>query len=167
MKRHFKNAERGQSLVEMSIGFVILTMILSGLLDLGRIWYIRVALEDAAGEAALYLSLDPICLDAADVRPDATLCTDPNNGMFRASFAVGQDVIDWVYVQTSMELQGNPIDTTGFTLIHVGDEITVQMTYPVQLLTPVIPYIAGVNPILLTARATQRVVRVYRPDETP
>ncbi len=45
--------ERGQSMVEMALGFVLLLIVLSGLLDVGRAFYIYVALEDAAGEAAL------------------------------------------------------------------------------------------------------------------
>jgi len=51
----WQQAERGQSLVEMSIGFIILTLIVMGILDLGRVYFLNLALEDAAGEAALYL----------------------------------------------------------------------------------------------------------------
>lgn len=157
--------ERGQSLVETALGFVVLTMVLSGLLDLGRIWYVFIALEDAVGESALYLSLDPFCLDSDDVRPDGTFCLDPNNGMFRASYAVAPDVIEWDKVEVVIRIQGIPIDLSTPPVIQVGDEVTVQMTYPLKLLSPFVPTFAGINPIRLTSRATQRVIRVFRPAE--
>ena len=51
--------EQGQSLVEFAVGLVVILVILCGLLDLGRAYFIYVALEDGAGEAALYLSINP------------------------------------------------------------------------------------------------------------
>lgn len=152
----------------MSVGFVILITLVSGLLDLGRLYYIYIALEDAVGEAALYLSLDPFCLDRDDFRPGDhsdpnTRCTDPNNGLFRASYAVAPDVIDWNKVDVRLIINGVEIDPSGVTpTITVGDEVMVEMDYPVGLLTPVVPKVSGLNPITLRSRATQRVIRVYR-----
>jgi hypothetical protein len=154
--------ERGQSLVEVAISLSFLMILLSGLLDLGRLWYIYLALEDAAGEAALYLSLDPFCIDEDDVRPDSSVCSDPNNGLFRAKYSVEQDIIDWSKVETIIKIEGVPVNLSSPPLITVGNEITVEIHYPLGLLTPLMPRIAGLNPIILRTQATQRVIRAYR-----
>lgn len=166
------NAERGQSLVEMSVGFVILVTLVSGLLDLGRLWYVYIALEDAVGEVALYLSLDPFCLKTEDVRPDGTFCTDPNNGMYRAEIAVAPDLIDWTQVSTCLYFENALIGCdSGIPAwnmrptVSVGDEVRVEMSVPVGMLTPIVPKFSGINPVTLTSQATQRVIRIYRPED--
>jgi len=165
LRQRPRKAEKGQSLVEMALGMVILIMLLSGLLDLGRIWYIYVALEDAAGEAALYLSLDPFCLDETDERPtlDPALkfCTDPNNAEYRARNAVGQDVLDWSLVQEKVTV---PLDLLGNPVVDVGEQVSVELTYPVQLLTPIIPQFVGFNPLVLKSHATQTIIREWKDD---
>jgi len=150
---------------------VILILLMSGLLDLGRLWYIYIALEDAAGEAALYLSLDPFCIDDVDretgqpyTRPDSSECTDPNNAMYRAEHAVGPDVLDWNLLHDPDANRINvfvPRDAAGNPVIAVGEPVSVELTYPVELLTPIIPRFAGINPIILRSYATQTVIRVY------
>src|SRR5215470_5311277 len=85
-----KNLQKGQSLVEFSLGLVVILIIVSGLLDLGRLYFTFVALEDAAGEAALYLSINPHCLHASD----GPQCANPNNADWRARNSGGQEV-DW------------------------------------------------------------------------
>jgi hypothetical protein len=54
-------SEKGQSLAEMVISMTILVMLMSGLIDIGRAYFTYIALEDAAGEAALYLSTNVTC----------------------------------------------------------------------------------------------------------
>ena len=75
MKLPGKNKEQGQSLVEFAITLPILILILSGLMDLGRAYYIYVALEEAVAEAALYLAISPDCPDENLL----TKCENPNN----------------------------------------------------------------------------------------
>src|SRR5882757_3411261 len=91
-EHQIEKLQRGQSLVEMSIGFVVLLIILSGLLDIGRAYFIYIAMEDAAGEAALYLSIDPECKTTADtnlLHDPPINCADPNNADYRARNAGG------------------------------------------------------------------------------
>ena len=54
-------AQEGQSLVEVAISFSLLVLLLGGLVDLGRAFFIFIALEDAAGEAALFAPIEPDC----------------------------------------------------------------------------------------------------------
>lgn len=171
-ERRLKNAERGQSLVEFAIGSIILIILMSGLLDLGRLWYLYVALEDAAGEAALYLSLDPFCIDEVNAdtgqpytRPDGTQCTNPNNAMYRAKHAVGPNVLNWDLLHDPSQNRVKivlPVDGAGKPVIAVGEPVSVTLEYPVELLTPIVPRFTGINPITLRSTATQTVIRVYQ-----
>ena len=65
LRRKF-SLQRGQSLAETAIVFPILLLLLSGLLDLGRLYYVYVGLQDATGEAAIFLAVNPECETSAD-----------------------------------------------------------------------------------------------------
>jgi hypothetical protein len=146
--RALARGERGQSLVELTLGFTMLLILMSGLLDLGRAYFIYVALEDGAGEAALYLSINPQCWDVGS----GPGCGDPNNALYRARNAGGA-FVDW----QSAVISVNPASYSDRDTI--GDTVTVSIAYSFQLLTPVIPEIAGANPITLTGEASQMIIR--------
>ncbi len=139
-----RRLEKGQSLVEMSVGFVILVILLGGLLDLGRVYFIFLALEDGAGEGALYLAINPQCRTAAD----GLDCADPNNAEFRALNS-GGDMIEWSSAVVSIVRP---------TPYGVGEPVRLSISYQFPLLTPIIPPIAGVNPLTLTVTATQTII---------
>lgn len=138
--------ERGQSLVEMTLGLLILLIILFGLLDLGRLWFIFVALEDGAGEGALYLSINPDCpIDNDEFNPG--VCDDPNNAYWRAQHAFG-GLVDWS--SAIVYMPDNPP-------YEEGDTVEVTISYPFQFLTPTVPDMAGGTTIILTAKAAEVV----------
>jgi hypothetical protein len=141
-----KKAEKGQSLVEFSLSLVLLLLLLSGLLDLGRVYFTFVALEDAAGEAALYLSLNPQCVHATDV--DGVVCADPNNADYRARNS-GGDEVDWTKANINFEMP---------EFYGVGEPIKVSVDYSFALLTPIIPKIVGLNPIKISTSASQIII---------
>lgn len=136
--------QRGQSLVEMSFGFVILLFMISGLLDIGRLYFVHLAMEDGAGEAALYLSLFPDCRTASD----GADCADPNNAEYRARMA-GSGNLDWSSASITVERP---------SVYGVGDPVSVTIAYNFGLVTPIIPRIVGLNPITLTTEATQIII---------
>jgi Flp pilus assembly protein TadG len=144
-QRRLDRLQRGQSLVEMSVGFVLLLIILSGIVDIGRAYFIYIAMEDGTGEAALYLSIDPACKSAAD----GAECADPNNAEYRARKA-GGDNLDW---------SAATITITRPEVYGVGDPVAVTIEYSVQLITPFLPRIAGLNPVHLKTHATQTIIR--------
>lgn len=51
--------EKGQSMVELAISWVILVMLLAAVVDFGRAFYTYISLRDAAQEGALYASTNP------------------------------------------------------------------------------------------------------------
>lgn len=136
--------ERGQSLVELAIGMVVLMFIIAGLIDLGRAYYIYVALEDSAGEGATYLSINPKCRTAAD----GAECADPNNAEFRARNAGGAE-LKWDNVKLTINRP---------KVYGVGEPISVQAQYTFPLITPIISQIAGSHGITLTTESSQIII---------
>lgn len=170
MKILGKNREEGQSLVEMAISLPVILLILSGLLDLGRIYYLNIALEEAAAEAAVYLAISPDC-------PDATTsgqmkCEDPNNALYRAVNA-GNDEFDpalaeWnIPFDSAKESAGwrSPFgqDISGSAssdCSSIGCTVIVQVRYPFEFLTPGMQaFLNSVdNTITIEVQASQVIV---------
>ena len=150
MSTNPKHAARGQSMVEFAIGLVVILLLLAGILDLGRIYFTFVALEDGAGEAALYLALNPACPHATS----GPQCADPNNAEYRARHAGGGEV-DWTAATILIDIPTLP---DGTSVYDVGEPVSVTIQYPHQLLTPLIPRIAGVNPLTLSVHASQVII---------
>lgn len=146
--------KRGQSVAEVAVAFPVLLLLISGLLDLGRLYYAYVALEDATGEAALFLAVNPECETSAD----GAICADPNNAFFRARNAGGTTgVIDFSTITTNITYTDDEYPANGAR--DIGDTITVTMEYPFEFLTPIMPKISGANPITLRAISSQVVVQ--------
>lgn len=153
-RRQSGQRRRGQSMAELAISFPILLLMLSGLLDLGRMYYIFVSLQDAAAEAALFLSVSPECQTSAD----GADCADPNNAFFRAQNAGGTTgVIDFSTITTDITYEDDEPVPNGIR--DIGDTVTVRMEYPFEFITPIMPRIASVNPITLTAVSAQTIVQ--------
>jgi Flp pilus assembly protein TadG len=171
--------EKGQSLLEMMFGMAVIVFILSGIIDLGRAFFTYIALEDAAGEAALYVSAYPKCpydgtdfsggtgtpLAAATGADDTTpsSCEPPDNAIWRAMNSGGQSgLVNWsdstnlswtlvCYNQSDGALE----DGTGSCgSAETDDTVKVTITYKVPLLSPVIPSIAGAPRLALTGTSS-------------
>ena len=54
-----RREETGQSMVELAVSFIILLLLLSGVVDLGRLAFYYLAMRDAAQEGASYASIFP------------------------------------------------------------------------------------------------------------
>jgi hypothetical protein len=161
LRERLARGERGQSLVEMTIGFIVLLIIASGVLDLGRAYFTYVSLEDGAGEAALYGAINPSCLVESGSTSDGVCDCDPGNDVYenaecRAQYSGGgvipgsQSLVDWSAATMSVTCSASPCE--------LGDTITATIDYQFELLTPVIPDIAGTSTLTLTAHATQSVI---------
>lgn len=152
-KSQRREAQSGQSLVEMAIGMVILVMLMSGLLDFGRLFFSYLALEDAVGEAALFLSVFPQCTDELDDDGWGAWgltgeCDDPKNALWRAQNAVHNSVVDFNRITVTVDREG----------IFVGARVGVTIDYLFNFATPIIPPNNAWNPLPLQVYAEQRVV---------
>lgn len=152
--RRKSSTQRGQSLAETAIVFPILLLLVSGLLDLGRLYYVYVGLQDATAEAAIFLAVSPECETSAD----GSACADPNNALFRAQNAGGPSgILDFSSITTSITYTDDEPTPNGIR--DIGDSVTVTMDYPFEFVTPIMPQISGVNPITLRAIASQVIVQ--------
>jgi hypothetical protein len=61
-----RNGASGQSLTEFAISMTFLLLLLSGILDLGRAYFVFLSLRDAAQEGAAYAAIEPT--DIAGIR---------------------------------------------------------------------------------------------------
>jgi hypothetical protein len=149
-----RKSEEGQSFVELALGMVLFLFFVMGVLDLGRLYFYYVAMEDSAGEAALYLALnadcpgppgDPVC--SSIVGGCKADCADPNNAKYRASHA--SSLVDLSTPGSSLSFQFLPKTSTS------EDMVTVKIEYPFELLTPVISRMVSGGKLTLTSKASQ------------
>jgi hypothetical protein len=159
-------AEKGQSLVEFTFSLLVILIIISGLLDLGRLYYIYVALEDSAGEAALYLSINAHCRSEADTDfPNDVDCMDPNNATYRARHS-STGIVEWALVDPSFCVRPYGVDICSEIWddadIVIGSAVQVTIRYGFEPVTPFITRMAGFEPIMLTVEAAQTIV--YQPN---
>ena len=76
-KEHKKHSEEsGQSLIELAISLVILLILLSGIVDLGRVSFYYIAMRDAAQEGATFGSIYPNQCYAIEDRVRTNLVDD-------------------------------------------------------------------------------------------
>jgi hypothetical protein len=141
------SGERGQSLVEFALMMPVLLLMLMGTLDVGRMYFSFIAIQNAAGEGALYAAINPRCIHAGD-GPE---CADPNNAEYRAQHESPAGGVDWTRVTISVE----PADTSA---LHEGDAITIIARYEYDILTPLISPLVHDGKLRLTARAVQNVI---------
>jgi hypothetical protein len=170
MFKRTQKKEFGQALVETAITMPILILILSGLLDLGRVYYTFIALEEAAAEAARFLAIEPQCPDFTD--PDTSVagnpCADPNNAIYRANHAGNQEY-DLAFIEWNIPYDADAV-TAGFEdpfencggAISIGCLVKVQLNYEYTFITPGISAIAnaisGGAGLTLSVTATEIIV---------
>lgn len=58
-EKNRNQSEKGQSMVELAVAVVVLLILVSGVVDLGRVSFHYIAMRDAAQEAASYASVFP------------------------------------------------------------------------------------------------------------
>jgi hypothetical protein len=147
--------EKGQSLVEFALSLPILILILSGLIDIGRVYVAYIFLEEAAAEAALYISLNPECVEEASLPGK---CDDPNNGLWRARYSGSMQAII-VRDPSRLTIESN-IDNPG-----LSDTVEITVEMPFYFTTPGMSALMesinpdGSNELLLHVRASHVVIQ--------
>jgi Flp pilus assembly protein TadG len=138
-------AEKGQSLVEFGLGLVLLLILVSGVIDLGRAFFTIVTLNDAAKEGTTYGSICPD--DEAGIKTRLIeSATDP----------IALSNLTSADIQVCVSTAGS--DACGAPLA-IGNEISVLVTYDHELSTPFMGTILGTQTVQLTARAREKILR--------
>ncbi|MBN1886663.1 MAG: pilus assembly protein [Thermoflexales bacterium] len=131
--------ESGQSLVEFVLVSILVALLLAGLVDLGRAYFTKIAITDAAGEGAIYASIKPSCLTPAN-------CAAPNNV---------EDRVKNSSAETGMVNPANVHVITSYTNPSPGQLVSVTVSYDFQLITPFVSTIVGSDILVIRALATQ------------
>ncbi len=136
-----QKVESGQSLVEFALVSILVALLLAGLVDLGRAYFTKIAITDAAGEGAVYAALSPTCLTPAN-------CATPNNVEDRVKNAsAGTGLVNPALVQV----------TTSIPSPSPGQLVSVTVRYDFQLITPFVSAIVGGDILVIRASATQLI----------
>jgi len=152
-KRNMKqNGEKGQSLVELSLSLVLLLIILSGIVDLGRAIFTKFAMKDAAEEGVIYGTSFPTDCDQINQRVEFNLSNRAlNGGMTIVTTIEGGD--------------GSYIDCSliPFNQVYAGKRLKVTVTKTFTVTMPFLGAFIG-QTIPLNVTATGIVLRPQPPN---
>lgn len=129
--------ERGQSMVELAISFIVLLLLLAGITDIGRAFFTYSALRDAAQEGATYGSINP----------------SDTSGIIARVRGSSNDPIDLTRPEIAINVQ-----ILGQPCIGSGIEVTV-VYQDFDLIFPLMRTMAGTDSLNLKARVTDEIVR--------
>ncbi len=128
-----KSKEKGQSITEFAIMLPFLLLILAGVLDLGRLYYVVVTLTDAAAEGATYAAIHP----------------DDTSGIVSRAQAASTGLVEIEADQVTVE----------YSTIAAGAPITVGVDYDFVVATPLINAIVPEGKLPLHVIATEAILR--------
>ena len=142
LNQETKSSESGQSFTELALSIVFILILLAGIVDLGRMMFVYVALRDAAQEGAAYASFCPADTPGIQARARAS-STAPVN----------------LFDSTNIAIIISPDCTApaNAALCEVGDGISVTVSSPTFPMT--MPFLGGVT-IPLSARVTDSIITV-------
>lgn len=140
--------ERGQAMVEAAISLIFLLLMLSALVDFGRLFFTYLAMNNAAAEGAYYGTAFPLRVNSGN-------SPDPDNIIYRTRNEVPDDVtqlIDWSQATIRVEY-GSTV-----TPPPVGSALTVRVIYPFRMIGPLPGLIGWNGQFNIQAAATQTIL---------
>lgn len=135
--------QKGQSLVELSVSFVFLMLLLVGAVEFGIIFFQFVQLRDAAQEGALYGSY---CQDNSQIE---YRIIDSSNSLIDLNDAN----ISIQYIDKATE------QVKDVSLLQEGDGVRVKISYNHEIFVPFLPAIIG-DYITLNGEVVDTVLKV-------
>ncbi len=128
--RRLRKGEHGQALVEMALVLPLFLLLLFGVMEMGRIGYAYVSVNNAAREGGRVATIGGSDDDIRNSINNAT---------------------------TSLDLANLSINITPTQALRIsGQGVTVQVSYPVQLIIPLISNVIP-NPVVVSANITMRL----------
>ena len=125
-----RRRQRGQSIVEFALLLPVFLLLLVTALDLGRLFFAYVSIENASKEAAQFGATAPKC-DVA-----ATGCADPNNVQWRVESEMGGT---FPTADEHGDVPAAERDSSRLPgAVPGGGQLPRQVEYPFDVVTPVI-----------------------------
>jgi hypothetical protein len=147
----FPAREKGQSLIELSVGIIILLMLLAGIVDLGRAIFTRFAMQDAAEEGIVYGTSFPTDCDQIHQRVEYNLSNRAIRGGMTITATIQRNN------GTFAECHAIP-----FAEVYAGKELRVEVTKTFQVSMPFLGTFIG-QTIPLKATANGIILRPQPP----
>jgi len=141
---------RGQSVVEFALILPVMLILLAAAIDMGRLFYSYVAVENAAKEGAFFGSRNPLCDDATSAS-----CGNPNNVIWHVQNEAPNIGSGFTTSVACRDLAGSLVQPINNCLDGFKYQVTV--TYPFQMITPILSTILG-NTLTLHSEAQATVV---------
>jgi hypothetical protein len=142
--------QRGQALVELSLSVTLLLLLFSGIVDLGRAFFVKVALDSVISEGAHWAAAYPECIATAynvTSAPQVPIQCRGTNSILGRMINENQDLNSSRIVAL----------TVTPTTAQAGDTIVIKATYQLDTLTPIIQAMFGRS--LLLSTEVKEVVR--------
>ncbi len=130
MIRRIHNGENGQALVEMALILPLFLLLLFGVIEMGRIGYAYVSVSNAAREGGRVATIGGTDLEIKNTIQNA---------------ATALDSISLTIIITPLEANRQS-----------GQEVTINVTYPVQLVIPIISNVIP-NPVVVSSSIVMRL----------
>ncbi|MBN1485127.1 MAG: pilus assembly protein [Chloroflexia bacterium] len=111
-QRFSRNKKRGQAVVEMALMMAFFLVFMLALIDLGRVFFVMVAVQNAAGEGALFGMGSTQCLSAAN-------CADPDNIEYRVKNESNSRLVDPDDYTINVTFNPDPAVPGGMIIVEV------------------------------------------------
>ena len=142
-KSKVQRREKGQSLVEFALILPLLLILLAGVIDVARLYYVYVVLTDAASEGVAYAAINPPSDPGDPTDPDTS---EIRSRTLSACTGVGDGV------------ESVAIDCPTCPDVASGDAITVTVSYRYAVMTPFLNVMFEDGAIDMQANATEAVI---------
>jgi Flp pilus assembly protein TadG len=136
----------GQALVETALVGIILAVLMAGALDLGRLFYTALVVENMAGEGARYGGMYP----SRDTQNPCGCAIDANKNIQNRARQVAADRGIMIHQPDQADIAVSPPNCVDR---RAQEELTVTVTYRVTDLF--LPGLIGVNEIVIRKSAAQ------------
>jgi len=142
-----KKSERGQSMTEFALSLVVLLTVLSGIVDLGRVFFAYIIIRDAAQEGAVYGSIAP--------KDDLNVLSNEIEERVKAAFT---DPSDSSNVPIDISKLNVQTEILGATCAAPGSGVRVKVDYLVPVTMPFLGTIIGSQEMKMTATAENAIL---------
>jgi PKD repeat protein len=150
-RRPSHRASSGQAVTELALILPVLLLLLVGALDLGRVFYSQITVNDAAREGAIEGSRNPTSFLAG------TACTSANKESNRVMCRTLNEARGGFVTVVPADVSVSCSTGTCPTSASLGQTISVAVTGRMTLLTPFIGAIFGTQDLALSANATAQL----------
>jgi Flp pilus assembly protein TadG len=130
--------DRGAAMVEFALILLPLAIIVFSTIDIGRAYFATNQLKNAARAAAAYAQSNPQAQ-----KPNGSSCADPDNIQYKATHENGSTFHSDYTVTVSPSVSNGCLDPATNVQILPGTTITVTVTQPFTLVTPLASRIMG------------------------